>query len=177
MFKLILLATLSLPFLGCTGSTTLAAPAVPATLSVPAGNKLALVMHADGVQIYTCAPAKDDSTKYEWAFKAPEAKLTDADGRDGGKHYAGPIWESSDGSKVTGKVEQKVDAPAAGDIQWLLLSAKSNEGTGAFGKVTFIQRLETHGGKAAPEGCDAAHVGQEQRVPYKATYYFYVAGA
>ena len=105
MFKLLFLATLSLPLLACSGSPTLAAPAAPAKLTVPAGNKLSIVMNAEGVQIYTCQPKKDDPSKFEWTFKAPDAHLTGTDGRDGGKHYFGPAWESSDGSKVIEKVQ------------------------------------------------------------------------
>jgi hypothetical protein len=177
MFKLAFATLLSLGLVACAASSTLRAPAVPAKLSVPSGNKLAIEMHASGVQIYTCQPKKDDPSKFEWAFKAPDARLTDMHGRDGGHHYAGPTWEAQDGSKVIGKLEQKVAAPGTEDIPWLLLSAKSNEGSGEFGKVTFIQRLETHGGKEPVEGCDAAHVGKELRVDYRATYYFYVAGS
>jgi hypothetical protein len=151
-------------------------PAVPATLEVPAGNKLAFEMQASGVQIYMCQPKKDDATQFEWAFKGPDAQLTDAHG-PAGHHFAGPTWESTDGSKVIGKMEQKVDAPGASDIPWLLLSAKSSEGQGKFSKVSFIQRLGTHGGKAPTADCDAAHVGKEARVDYKATYYFYVPGS
>ena len=65
---------------------------------------------------------------------------------------------------------------AGPDIPWLLLSAKSNEGQGAFKNVTFIQRLGTHGGKPPTADADAAHAGKEVRVEYQATYYFYVPG-
>jgi len=176
MFKLAFRTLLSLALVAC-AATTPHAPEVPAKLSVPAGNKLAVEMHASGVQIYTCQPKKDDPSQFEWAFKAPDARLTDLQGHDAGHHYAGPTWEAKDGSKVIGKLEQKVDAPGTSDIPWLLLSAKSTEGNGVLGKVTFIQRLATHGGKAPAEGCDAAHVGHELRVDYSATYYFYVAGS
>jgi Protein of unknown function (DUF3455) len=175
MFKLTLAALIPLALVACSSTATLHAPEAPAKLAVPAGNKLALVLHASGAQVYTCAAKKDDATQFEWALKAPDAKLSDASGAAAGKHYAGPTWEAKDGSKVIGKKEQSVDAPGAGDIPWLLLSAKSNEGAGVFGKVTFVQRLETHGGKAPATGADAAHAGQELRVDYKATYCFYVA--
>ncbi|HWY23741.1 MAG TPA: DUF3455 domain-containing protein, partial [Nevskia sp.] len=64
----------------------------------------------------------------------------------------------------------------AGAIPWLLLGAKANSGTGILGKVLSVQRLNTVGGKAAADGCDAAHTGAEQRVSYKAEYDFYAAG-
>jgi hypothetical protein len=177
MSKLLLATALLLAFVACTAPAASHAPSGPELLRVPAGNKLILEAQAQGVQIYVCRPKKEDAAQYEWAFKAPDARLADASGRDIGHHYAGPTWESTDGSKVIGKVDQKVDAPGADDIPWLLLSAKSNEGGGRFGKVTFIQRVSTHGGKAPSGGCDSAHSGQEVRVEYTATYRFYVAGS
>ena len=57
----------------------------------------------------------------------------------------------------------------------LLLEAKSAEGPGIFARVTYIQRVNTTGGTAPTEGCDAAHAGQEVRVPYTADYFFYRA--
>ena len=176
MTKLAILAAFVLALPACSTSVSMAAPDVPAALAVPTGNTLALELHASGVQIYVCQPKKDDPTTFEWAFSAPDAQLTDLSGKAAGHHEKGPIWVSTDGSKVTGKLEQKADAPGANDIPWLLLSAKSVEGSGAFGKVTYIQRLATQGGKAPKDGADAAHAGQEQRVEYKANYYFYVAG-
>jgi hypothetical protein len=171
-------STIVLPLclLACNSSRAHSPRIMPEQLHVPAGNKLALELHASGVQVYTCQAKKDDATKFEWAFKAPEAQLSEH-GMAVGKHYAGPTWESMDGSKVVGKLEQKVDAPGAADIPWLLLSAKSHEGNGRFEKVSFIQRVDTKGGKAPATGADAAHVGQEQSVKYTATYLFYVPGS
>ena len=176
MLKLASKLVLPLCLVACSSSPKASVRDVPEKLRVPAGNKLALELHATGVQVYACQANKDDATKFEWAFKAPEAQLTEND-KAAGKHYAGPTWESTDGSKVVGKLEQKLDAPGAADIPWLLLSAKSHEGSGRFEKVSFIQRVDTKGGKAPAEGADAAHVGQEQRVKYEATYLFYVPGS
>jgi len=176
MFKLAV--TLVLPFclLACSSPAQKSMRAVPDQLHVPAGNKLALELHASGVQIYTCQPKKDDATQFEWALTAPDARLME-NGKDAGHHFKGPTWEAKDGSKVVGKLEQKLDAPGANDIPWLLLSAKSHEGAGRFDKVSFIQRVDTKGGKPSKENCDAAHAGQEQRVKYEANYLFYVPGA
>jgi len=136
---------------------------------------LSLVTPATGVQIYECSASKTDPTRFEWAFKAPQADLLDGSGRKIGKHYAGPSWESNDGSKVIGEVKARDDGPAASAIPWLLLSAKSTSGNGVFGRTQGIQRLYTVGGKAPADGCNRARLGRETRVPYKATYYFYVA--
>ena len=58
---------------------------------------------AKGVQIYVCA-AKDGAN--EWALKGPEAELRDAQGQIFAKHYVGPSWEATDGSKIIGKVQR-----------------------------------------------------------------------
>jgi len=152
----------------------LAPSAIPDAIKAPATDKLAMTVTAKGVQIYECRPTKDDPTKFEWALKAPEAELFDASGKKVGKHYGGPTWEANDGSKVIGEVKGRFDSPD-GAIPWLLLAAKKTEGTGAFGKVTNVQRILTEGGKAPASGCDSAHSGSEIRVNYSATYLFYVA--
>lgn len=92
-----------------------------------------------------------------------------------GKHYAGPMWESNDGSKVVGEVKARDDGPDVNAIPWLLLSAKSAEGNGIFGKTQSVQRVKTVGGKAPADGCSQAQLGKIARVAYRATYNFYVA--
>ena len=158
---------------GCAASNVGTNPLVPENLKVPAGQTLSLVSPATGVQIYECRAGKTDPTKLEWAFKAPEADLFDLSGKKIGKHYAGPTWESNDGSKVVGEVKARDDGPAPTAIPWLLLSAKSTSGNGAFSRTQGIQRLYTVGGKAPAAGCNRAQLGKEARVAYKATYYFY----
>jgi len=144
-------------------------------IRVPKGQKVLLKALGKGVQIYECKATAADSRKFEWSFKAPEADLTNKHGKKIGTHYRGPTWEASDGSRVVGEVLKKADAPRPGAIPWLLLKAKTNEGTGTFAKVTYIQRLDTEGGMAPPAGCDQAHVNTEARVDYSANYYFYAA--
>ena len=148
-----------------------APPDVPPALRPPAGQSLYLEALATGVQIYECA-RKPDST-YEWAFKAPEASLADRSGRSIGKHYAGPTWESNDGSTVAGEVKAKDPGPNPSAIAWLLLAAKSNTGSGVFSAARSIQRIATTGGIAPAEPCSQANLGQVGRVPYTATYVFY----
>ena len=142
------------------------APTVPANLQAPAGEKLALETAATGVQIYECRAGK-------WEFRAPEADLFDRKGNKVGTHYAGPTWESNDGSKVVAGVAARSDAPQAGAIPWLLLTAKSTAGYGAFGETRSIQRVDTVGGTTPTEPCSQADAGKVARVSYKATYYFY----
>jgi hypothetical protein len=122
---------------------------------------------AKGVQIYVCR-AKGDAN--EWDFKAPEAELTDTQGKPFAKHYAGPTWEAPDGSKVVGKVLATESAPTAGAIPWLLLSTESSV-SGALAGVRFVQRVNTSGGVGPTGACPT--VGTEQRVDYTADYIFY----
>jgi len=128
---------------------------------------------AKGVQIYVCQAKKDDPTQFEWAFKAPEADLFDAQGNKIGHHFAGPTWESTDGSQVVGELKGHIPSQDQNAVPWLLLTAKNHTGNGVFSQITSIQRLETAGGKPPAGGCSQANVGQELRVPYTAVYYFY----
>jgi hypothetical protein len=157
----------------CTTFGAAAVDVVPENLRAPPSQWMLLEAKATGVQIYECSPGKTDASRFEWAFKAPEADLFDGKGVKVGKHYGGPTWESNDGSKVVGEVKARSDSTDANAIPWLLLNAKSTSGAGVFTKTQSIQRLETSGGKAPASGCDQAKAGKEARVPYKATYYFY----
>ncbi len=150
-------------------------PGVPDALKVPEGQVLLLEVQAVGVQIYECKAGQADSARFEWVFKAPEADLFDSAGKKVGRHYAGPTWESNDGSKVVGEVKAKDNGPDPGAIPWLLLTARSTSGSGIFGAVTSVQRLSTSGGRAPAEGCDKGQAGKEARVSYKAKYTFYGA--
>lgn len=140
---------------------------VPAAL-VPDGERAVETIAAKGVQIYQCRVAADGSAA--WAFVGPEADLFDRNGRSAGRHYAGPHWEADDGSKVIGTVKSRADAPQAGAIPWLLLTAKSVGGAGRYAKVTSIQRINTVGGVAPAARCEAAISGKTERVPYTADY-------
>src|SRR5258708_2865851 len=87
--------------------------AIPDALQPPVGQVLALATRATGVQIYECKAAKDDPTQFSWTLKAPEAELKDLSGKPVGKHYAGPTWDASDGSKEMGDAVAKHAAPNA----------------------------------------------------------------
>jgi hypothetical protein len=153
----------------------IAVPDVPATLRPPAGQVVYLEALATGVQIYQCMSRADEPSSYEWAFRAPEAALDDRLGRSLGRHYAGPTWESLDGSKVVGETEARDPGPNPSAIPWLLLRAKATAGGGTFGQAKSIQRLQTVGGVAPSEPCGATNAKQIARVPYAASYYFYRA--
>jgi hypothetical protein len=136
-------------------------------LQVPSGHKVAFRTYALGVQIY-----KWNGTS--WEFVAPWALLfTDANFHGKvGLHYAGPTWESRNGSKVVGKRVAGC-TPDMTAIPWLRLEATATEGPGIFSRVTYIQRVYTAGGLAPTT--PGAFVGAEARVPYTTEYYFYRA--
>ena len=158
-------------FVGCAASPSLSPPEAPASLTAPTNQTVYLEALATGVQIYECLQ-KADST-FEWAFKAPEASLALRSGRSIGKHYAGPTWESNDGSAVVGEVKARDSGPSNSAIPWLLLSAKATTGTGTFAVTKSIQRVATAGGIAPVEPCSGNNLKQVARVPYTAIYYFY----
>lgn len=160
---------------GCATSPT-PPTGTPAALQPPAGQVLAHEGLADGVQIYECMFAPENAGHYAWVLKGPETDLLDRSGHKVGRHYAGPTWQSSDGSKVVGTVAAHVDAPDGKAIPWLLLSAKAHEGSGKFAQVESIQRLQTTGGLPPAEPCVGSRTNEVVRVPYTATYYFYVPG-
>lgn len=145
---------------------------VPDNLKVPPGEKVILVGHATGVQIYTCQPGKNPP--FAWTFKAPDADLTDSRGNKIIHHFAGPTWKHIDGSEVVGKVTAKQDPPTPDAIPWLLLTATSHAGQGVLTQVTSIQRIHTDGGVApSANTCDASKIGEESKSAYSADYYFY----
>jgi hypothetical protein len=160
---------------GCANRPPLTPPDVPAPLRPPAGQSVFVEALATGVQIYECAPKADQPSTFEWTFRAPEASLADRSGRPLGKHYAGPTWESPDGSTVVGEVKARDPGPTPSAIPWLLLAAKSTTGAGVFSQTKSVQRVQTAGGITPTEPCTPAKAGQSARVPYTATYYFYRA--
>jgi hypothetical protein len=148
---------------------------VPDKLRPGANESLRMIVPAKGVQIYECRARTDQVGGYAWAFVAPEADLFDARGNKTGRHYAGPHWESTDGSKILGTVKERADAPVADTIPWLLLAAKSVGSEGSFSNVTSIQRVNTVGGIAPKAGCSQATAGTPARIDYTADYYFFTA--
>ncbi|MGH9133212.1 MAG: DUF3455 domain-containing protein, partial [Ilumatobacteraceae bacterium] len=147
-----------------------AGPDVPAEIEVPAGNKVFLVGHAVGVQIYTCNATVDG---HRWGFVAPEANLYGANGNLVATHFGGPTWKAGDGSTVVARLDHGVTVDATA-IPWLRLSAVSTSHRGKLAQTTFIQRTATTGGLTpAAAGCNATTVGTTAEVPYTADYHFW----
>ena len=139
------------------------APEVPTTIAVPEGNKVHFHGFGVGVQIYTWNGSS-------WGSAVPEAVLFNAEGIVA-IHFAGPTWESNSGSRVVGALPPLSVTVDTNAIPWLRLTALNPKGPGIFANTTFIQRVNTTGGKAP--SADGTFVGQVARVPYTADYFFY----
>ena len=139
------------------------APEVPTTIAVPEGNKVHFHGFGMGVQIYTWNGSS-------WGSAVPEAVLFNAEGIVA-IHFAGPTWESNSGSRVVGALPPLSVTVDTNAIPWLRLTALNPEGPGILANTTFIQRVNTTGGKAP--SADGTFVGQVARVPYTADYFFF----
>jgi hypothetical protein len=174
-------ALLCAALMGLLGALDLAlaaepAPAVPADIQAPDGERAVLHAHAVGVQIYGCTSGSDGT--WQWTLKGPEAELRDSRGKLLIRHFAGPSWKHVDGSELKGKAVGHTAAPDGTSIPWLLLTVVTRSGAGALAAVTSIQRINTQGGQPPATGCSAAAKDTESRSPYSADYYFYApAGA
>jgi Protein of unknown function (DUF3455) len=147
-------------------------PVVPGKIQVADGNKVFLVGHAVGVQIYSCNAT---SSGFAWGFVAPRANLYDDHGKLVITHFAGPTWQAKDGSRVVGRLVDSITVdPTA--IPWLLLSASTTPGPDGDRLVatTYVQRIATTGGLAPPAAeCNATTASAVAEVPYTADYYFW----
>ncbi len=137
----------------------------PAAIAAP-GETPVVTLHAEGAQLYECKAGNDG--KLSWAFREPIATLL-LDGRTVGRHYAGPNWEYTDGSTVTGKVAGSSPGATPNDAAWLKLDVVGRHGQGLLADVATVQRINTHGG-ALSGACE--HAGALHAVPYSAEYVF-----
>jgi hypothetical protein len=162
MIRFSLLVVMLLAFLIWAGSSR---AQVPPVLAAP-GEVAVATIHAEGAQIYECK--SDSSGKVTWLFREPIATLL-LNGKTIGRHYAGPTWELTDGSVVTGKAVSNAPGATAADIPWLKLDVVNHQGNGLLSNVTTVQRINTHGG-VAQGTCDQR--GSFLSVPYSADYSF-----
>jgi hypothetical protein len=149
------------------------APVVPSEIQVEQGNKVFLIGHGVGVQIYSCNAT---ASGFAWSFVAPRANLYNDHGKLIIKHFGGPSWQAKDGSTAVGHLIRPVTVdPTA--IPWLLLSATTTAGPDGGDRLvptTFIQRTQTTGGLAPDAAtCNATAVGRVAEVPYTADYIFW----
>lgn len=142
------------------------APAqLPPAIAAPGETQIA-TFHGLGAQIYECKT--DSEGKLSWVFREPIATLL-LDDKTVGRHYAGPTWEDTDGSAVTGKVAADAPGATAEDIPWLKLDVATRRGKGLLADVTTVQRINTQGG-VIRGACQQA--GAFRSVPYSADYVF-----
>ena len=169
-------------------------PPVPATIEPPAGHSVYLKGYAVGTQNYICAVTKTGA--FDWTFIGPQATLfLTANGRPVRQtmtHFLSQnpdevetlraTWQDSGDSSAVWALSiassQDPAYVAADAIPWLKLEVVGDQRgpTGGKGltRTTFIQRLNTTGGRKPTTGCSATeHIGAAKFVPYTAEYYFY----
>ncbi|BDG02503.1 hypothetical protein AMOR_14990 [Anaeromyxobacter oryzae] len=167
-------------------------PDVPHDLQVPVGNTAFLVGHADGTQNYVCLPS---SSGFAWTLFTPQATLFDDQDKELITHFFSPnpsengtiraTWQHSrDASTVWAAAINNPVFVTKGAVPWLLLQVPPNgtregpTGGATLAGTTFIQRVNTHGGVAAPADCaSSSDVGKKAFVPYTADYFFYKAAS
>jgi len=141
----------------------------PRKPQVPAGQTLSLVSPRRVYKSISAAPPKP-SRRGSSGSSRPGSRPVRPFRKKIGKHYAGPTWESNDGSKVVGEVKARDDGPAPTAIPWLLLSAKSTSGNGAFspdaGNSADVHRRR----ESSCGGLQPGASRQGGSVAYKATY-------
>jgi hypothetical protein len=155
------------PLIATAAPSAQAQQSLPATIASP-GSTVVMTTHGVGAQIYQCVA--DPAGKLDWQFREPVATLL-IDTRTVGRHFAGPSWELSDGSLITGKVLDRALGATPSDIPWLKLEATTS--TGQFATTTIVQRINTKGG-ALSGACDKA--GELIAVPYASDYIFLTKG-
>jgi len=147
--------------------TSVELPEQCSQIRVPEGNSLTYRVYALGVQNYTWDGVS-------WGLTGPMANLYSSPNYHGkvGIHHGGPTWISNSGGLVTG-VREYDCSPDPNSIPWLRLRADEVDGVGMFSDTTYVQRLNTSGGKAPVN--PGEYDGQPVSVPYTAEYVFYRA--
>lgn len=163
-------------------------PDVPALIKVPAGHKPILVGHAIGTQNYICAPT---AAGLAWLPIGPQATAFSADLQQLFTHFQSKnpfqgdalhaTWQHSHDSsvvwatKIVGSSDPSYVAPDA--IEWLLLGVTGTyvgpTGGNKLSATTYIQRVNTVGGKAPTTDCTESILSTRQLMAYEADYYFY----
>ncbi|MEE1926204.1 DUF3455 domain-containing protein [Pseudomonas sp. 148P] len=152
-----------------------AATAVPDSIKVPDGHKVALETTGVGQITYECRDKADMPGQTEWTFVGPKAVLNDRSGKAVGDYFGPPAtWQAKDGSKVTG-TQLAVAPSSAGNLPYQLVKANPAEGSGAMSGVTYIQRVALKGGVAPAKPCTTADKGKREVVGYQADYIFWTA--
>ena len=129
--------------------------------------KIVATLKGIGNQVYTCG------TDNKYVLREPVAVLVNLRTGNAGIHGKGPFWASFDGSRVDispGTTPASVQQIGTSNVAWLKVTGTPvPNAPGVFGKVAFIQRLDTKGG-VAPASCTAPSTVS---VDYSANYVFW----
>jgi hypothetical protein len=158
------------------GGMAFSQASLPASIQVPAGNRVAMETVGKGEILYECRDKAGMPGQVEWTFVGPEARLMDRAGKQVGRYYGPPAtWEASDGSKLT--ATQLAVAPSGPtSLPYQLVKANPAMGSGAMTGISYIQRVALQGGVAPTTmTCSEANKGQRATVPYQADYIFWKA--
>ena len=173
---------LALAIAALVGMPALAALPAPSGLSAQlragANEEPAFMLSGSGVHIYECRVMANDATvnaatnTFAWSFVAPDATLFEGSRSVARLSSPNLIESTSDRGGVSGLV--RATQQAGGDnLPWTAMQARPVGDSGQFAGVTSIQRVNTRGGMAPANGCNADTAGSETRVAYSADYYFY----
>ena len=143
--------------------------------NLPNGNSRVATFYAIGVQKYKAQQIPGSNpVAYQWIFVAPEADLYDSTNTKVGTHSSGPTWQLSPADSMFGQnfnPPRTAQSPDPGSIDWLLMMLQTGKtATGVFANVTYVQRIDTHGGK--PPGAPPVSADQTIYVGYTAIYRF-----
>jgi len=181
-----IVATIAMPV--AAHNDRLTPPLVPDEIRAPANTKPFLAAHAVGTQGYVCVAV---GTSFTWAPYGPQATLFNEEEQQMLTHFLSPnpfegtlypTWQHSrDTSAIWGQLVRPSSDPnyvAPGAIPWLLLEVVVAQEGPAYGDkltpATYIQRVNTAGGKAPTTGCaEALDIAKRALVPYEADYYFF----
>jgi len=155
--------------------TTIIPQAIQLPQNLPNGNSIVATLYAIGVQKYKSEQIVGSSpVAYQWVFVAPEADLYDSTDAKVGTLSVGPAWQLSPTDSMFGQnfnPPRKSPSPDPESIDWLLLMPQlGRTATGVFANVTYVQCIDTHGGKAP--SAPPVNEGQAISVGYTAVYRF-----
>src|SRR5919201_3188167 len=146
---------------------TVAPPIVPPGLEVEAPNQAFLLGHAFGTQNYECQPV-DSLGRVDWTLFPPQATLFSDQNEQLITHFNSPnpdearvvraTWEDSlDTSMVWARAvaAATVDPDAIPWVKLVKVGARVGPTGGrTLSDTTFVQRVNTRGGRAPSTGCD-----------------------
>jgi hypothetical protein len=146
---------------------------LPSDVRAPQGHQVMWETVANGELTYQCRAKAQMADQFEWVFVGPKAQLKDRSGKQVGQYFGPPAtWKVDDGSEVSG-AQVAVSPAGAGNIPLQLVKANPAKGGNHFNGVSFVQRVNTKGGVAPADPCNAAMLSATKVVPYQADYIFY----